>query len=296
MIDFVRLYYRDKSKLENFVLDEKNFDTVNTVMDYHTGEINYPYTAKLGIMDVGVSKRTGYVKNSLHKLFNYRENSEEQNYNDFSFSKICHEVDYLTKNIVDAGTTPITQFEFGLNIEIDKLPEMLVRRNFIMHKYKGGSGNTYQGKGELKQFSHDNFFIKVYDKGKQYELAKNVLRFEIKFIKAKEFQPLGIFNIEDFKDKRNLRSLFKCLIGRFDEMIIVDDFDESSIAVINDYHKLCRYTNPNFWTEEIKGVHQNKRARYKKDFEKILYKEDLLKTKAYLRHLLFRKFIYLINH
>lgn len=296
MIDFVRLYYRDKSKLEDFVLDKENFDTVNTVMEYHTGEIKYPYTAKLGSMDVGVSERSGYVKNSLHKLYNYRENSEEQNYNDFSFSKICSEVDYLSKNIIDAGKTKLTQLEFGLNIEIDKLPEILVRRNFIMHKYEGGSANNYHGNGELKLFSHNNFFIKVYDKGKQFGLDENVLRFEIKFIRAKEFQKMGIFNIGDLKDKSNLRKLFKNLIKRFDEMNIVDDFDENSVLDINDYNKLSRYTNPTFWTEEIKGIHQNKRARYRNDFEKILRKNDLLKTKVYLRALLFQKYIYLINH
>jgi hypothetical protein len=296
MIDFIRLYYRDKAKLEDFVLDRKNFETVNTVFDYHTSEIKHPYRTKLGSMDIGVSKRSGYVKNSLHKLSNYRETSEEHNYNDFCYSKLCSEVDYLGKNIIDASKTRLTQLEFGLNIEINKSPETLVRRNFFMHKYKGGSANNYQGKGELKLFSLDNFLIKVYDKGKQFELVNNVLRFEIKFIKAAEFQKIGIFNIEDLKDKNNLRKLFIYLIKRFDEMTIVDDFDENSISDINDYNKLGRYTNPTFWTEEIKGVHQNKRARYRNEFEKILSKNNLLKTKAYLRALICEKFIYLINH
>ena len=84
------------------------------------------------------------------------------------------------------------RWEIILNIEINKSPETLVRRNFFMHKYKGGSANNYQGKGELKQFSHDNFLIKVYDKGKQFELESNVLRFEIKFIKL-------MFNIRFFE-------------------------------------------------------------------------------------------------
>lgn len=296
MIDFIRLYYRDKAKLEDFVLDRKNFETVNAVMEYHTGEIKHPYKTKLGSMDIGVSKRSGYVKNSLHKLSNYRETSEEHNYNDFCYSKLCTEIDYLGKNIIDASKTRLTQLEFGLNIDIKKSPETIVRRNFFMHKYRGGSGNNFHGKGELKQFSHDNFIIKVYDKGKQFELDKNVLRFEIKFIKAGEFQKIGIFNIEDLKNKKNLRKLFFYLIKRFDEMTIVDDFDENSIAKVNDYNKLGRYTNPTFWTEEIKGVHQNKRARYRNEFEQILVSNNLLKTKAYLKALLYKKFISLINH
>lgn len=295
MIDFVRLYYRDKSNLESFLLDQQNFDTVNTVMEYHTGEIKYPYTAKLGSMDVGVSERSGYVKNSLHKLYNYRVNSEEHNYNDFSYSNVCCEVDYLSKNIIDADRTKLTQIEFGFNIEIDKLPELLVRRNFLMHKYEGGSGNNYKGKGELKQFSHDNYMIKVYDKGKQFGLNEKVLRFEIKFIKSKEFQSLGVFNLFDLKDKSNLRRLFIYLIKRFDEMTIIDDFDETSISLLQDYHKLSIYKDPIYWTEEIKGIHSQKRARMKVEFSELLKKNDLLKTKTYLRQLLLKKFIYLIN-
>jgi hypothetical protein len=295
MIDFIRLYYKDKSKLENFVLQEGNFETIDTVMDYHTGEVKYPFTTKLDSMSIGVSEKSGHVKNSLHKLHNYRQTSVEQNYNDFSFSKVCSEIDYISDGIIDAETTKLTQLEFGLNIETDSLPEAIVRRNFFMHKYIGGSGNNYQGRGELKQFSHNNYIIKVYDKGKQFNLEKNVLRFEVKFTRAIEFQNQGIFYLGDLKDKGNLRRLFIYLIKRFDEMTIVDDFDEYLITDINDYHKLIRYTNPIFWTEEIRGIHQNKRARYRDDFEKILLKNNLLKTKECLRGLLFQKYISLIN-
>ena len=296
MIDFLRLYYRDKSKLENFVLEEGNFETVNTVMDYHTGVIKYPYTTKLDSMDIGVSEKSAYVKNSLHKLHNFREYSEEQNHNDFTYSEICNEVDYLCKNIVNAGSTRLTQLEFGLNIELDTLPENLIRRNFYMHNYKGGCGNNYNGRGELKQFNHNNYFIKVYDKGKQFELDKNILRFEIKFIKSKDFQRFGVYNIQDLKVKRNLRLLFQNLIKRFDEMIIVDDFNESSIASKDDYNDLQKYTNHIYWTEEIKGIHQQQRKRETQKFQKLLIKNDLLKTKLYLRGLLIQKFIYLINN
>lgn len=296
MIDFVRLYYRDKIRLENYILSEGNFDTVNTVMDYFTREVKYPYTTNVGSMDIGVSKNSGYVKNSLHKLYNYKTTGDEQNHNNFSYSTICDTIDYLSKKIIDVNSTKLTQLEFGINLAIDKLPELVVRRNFLMHKQKGGSSNDYRGKGELKQFSHNNYFIKVYDKGKQFGLEENILRFEIKFIKAKEFQALGIYNLQDLKSKENLRRLFMYLVKRFDELTIVDDFDEASILDKNDYDRLSRYINPIFWNEEIKSKHQEIRSRHRIEFERLLVKNDLLKTKCYLRKLLIQKFIYLINH
>jgi hypothetical protein len=193
-------------------------------LDYFTGEVKYPYTTNVGSMDVGVSKNSGYVKNSLHKLYNYNTTGDEQNYNNFSYSTIRDTIDFLSKKVIDVNSTKLTQLEFGINIAIDKLPELLVRRNFLQAKFS----NDYRGKGELKQFSHNNYFIKVYDKGKQFGLEENILRFEIKFIKAKEFQALGICNLEDLKSKGNLRRLFVYLLKRFDELTIVDDFDETS--------------------------------------------------------------------
>jgi hypothetical protein len=296
MIDFIRLYYRDKSELENQINTLGEFEEANAVYGLHTAEIKYPYTAKLGSMNVGVSNHTGYVKNSLHKLHNFNTTGKEQNHDDFGYSKLCETIDFLSKGVINAGTTKLTQLEFGLNLEIDKLPESVVRRNFLMHNLKGGSSNTYQRKGELKQFSHNNYFIKVYDKGKQFDLEENVLRFEIKFIKAKEFQNLGIYNITDLKSKRNLNKLFQYLLKRFNELTIVDDFDDISIPDKEDYDKLGRYTNPNFWSEEIKEKHRQTKARHRKEFERLLEKNDLQKTKASLKVLLIQKFIYLINH
>lgn len=296
MVDFVKLYYGDKERFENFVMDKKNFEDVDTVFSYHTGEVKYPYKTKLGSMDVVVLKNSGYVKNSLHKLYNYLESKEEHNHNDFPHSKICETVGFLFRKMIDAKTTKLTQLEFGFNLEIDRTPETLIRRNVLMHQYKGGTNNTYHGRGELRQFDHNNYFIKVYDKGKQFELDTNILRFEMKFIKAKEFQKLGIYKLADLEDKSNLRRLFIYLLNRFDELMIVDDYDDVSISSINDYSALSRFTNPNYWTEEIKHKHQQFKSRQKKQFEMLLKKNDLLNTKAYLRTLLVQKFIQLINN
>lgn len=296
MIDFVKLYYSDKSRLEAFVLNPENFETVDAVMELHTGELKYPYKTKLGIMDVGISEKSGYVKNSLHKLYNHNTIGEDQNHNDFSYSSLCKTIDYLSKKIIDVDSTMLTQLEFGFNIKVNRRPEEIVRRNIIIHNYKGGSSNDYRGRGELKQFCHNNYIIKCYDKGKQYQLNDNILRFEIKFIKAVEFNKLGIFNIGDLKSKLLLRNLFLYLIKRFDEITIIDDFDELSIPIKKDYDELSRYANPNFWSEELKGVHQQKKARHKKLFYNLLEKNELLKTKAFLKKSLYKKFFYLINN
>ena len=294
MIDFVKIYYREKDIFENHVLNEDNFPDLDAVLSYHTGDIKYPYTTKLDTMRVQVSEKTGYVKNSLHKLRNYLKSGEEHNYNDYSYSEICNTIDYLASNIIDVNITRLSQLEFGLNITVNRIPEHLVKRNFLMHGYKRGVEKTFQRPGLLKEFIHSNYLIKVYDKGQQYGLDENILRFELKFIKAIEFNSLGIFNLSNLKNKSALRKLFLKLVKRFDEITIVDDFDSDTIDV-DDYNSIMKYTNDIFWTEELKDKHPMVRLRHREQFHDLLVKNNLLCTKSYLRELLYKKFFHLIN-
>lgn len=295
MIDFVKVYYRDKDKFESYVLNEKNFPDLNAVLEYHTGDVKYPYTTKLDTMRVQVSDKTGYVKNSIHKLRNYRKSGEEHNYDDFSYTEICDTIDYLADKIPDVSETRLSQLEFGLNVIIDRQPEQIVRRSFLLHRYKKGVERTFQGPGLLKEFVHNNYTIKVYDKGQQYGLEKNILRFELKFTKAIEFNSLGVFNLSSLKDKATLRKLFLKLMQRFEEIVIIDDFDSKFIE-IDKYNDLMRYTNDFYWAKEFKGKHQELKKRQRDKFQAMLVENSLLQTKFYLKELLYKKFIYLINH
>lgn len=296
MIDFIRIFYRDKERLEQALFDENSFSDVNAVYSIHTAEIKYPYTATLGSLNIGVSEKSGYIKNSIHKLFNSLFSDSEHNYNDFGYSSICYTIDYITRKVIDSDFTKLTQLEFGFNLEIDDSPESVLMRNFLMHQYKEGFVVDYQNKGKLKQFVHSKYIIKVYDKSKQFGLENDLIRIEIKFKKASEFKYLGVYYMTDLKKKNVLRRLFLYLIKRYDELIIVDNFDIHSIADIRDYNLLCMYANPIYWTQEIKRKHPEFRARHKKQFEKLLVKNDLLKTKSHIRNLLFKKFIQLINN
>ncbi len=54
MIDFVRLKYLDKEKLEKFIINSNNFKRCYTKMEYHSGEILYPYNVYIKKMEVSV--------------------------------------------------------------------------------------------------------------------------------------------------------------------------------------------------------------------------------------------------
>lgn len=300
MIDFVKILYKDKSEFEPYVNDPDNFPELLQVLERHSSEIRYPHKTNLLTMDVVIAQKYGYVKNSLHKLFNFLKYRENANYNDFTYRELCETIDFLSLNLPDIAFTGITQLEFGININISKPAELIIRENVLMHNHKNYNHNKkYNGKGELKRFDRTDYLVKIYDKAKQYSkeygIFQNILRFEIKHKRNRYLNDIGIFNLNDLKNKENLQKLFDNCILRFDEMQIIDTFYEESIEP-RDYQKLIKFTNPKYWEEDIKEKSGTTKIRHKNQFKGLIEKYSLDTTKKQLRSLLVGKFNYLINN
>ncbi|MBU2949704.1 hypothetical protein KO493_03220 [Tamlana agarivorans] len=295
MIDFVRVFYRDKSELEPYVDCGENFNEILKVLESNSGEIRYPFRTRIGIMDIVVTLRGGYVKNSLHKLYNFVYNKENKNHNDFEYEKLCETIQYLSQ-VPRLTQTSLTNLEFGLNIKVDRPAEEILEKNILMHNYNNYNHNPkFRGKGVLKQYDHTNYVIKVYDKAKQYRLPYHVLRFEVKFTRRRGFNKVGIYNLDDLKNKEKLKELFRVYLMRFDEMLIIDSVPEESIE-LEDYQKLSKFKNPFYWEVDIKDKSGTYRMRRRKEFNALIEKYKLNSTKAEIRRLLVEKFNYLINN
>jgi hypothetical protein len=291
MIDFIRVHYRDKSRLEDFILNPENFEKIYSVFEYHSEEILYPFKSNLENMEIVVNEKSGYVKNSIHKLNNLLIEGIDHNHNDFNYSQLCSMIDFLNQNIIDISLNKITQLEFGLNIKLPIKAEGFISQNFLMQNFQRHTAiKKFKGRGYLLEFEHYNYIIKIYDKAKQYKISdQNILRFEIKFLSAKEFNPLGVFNINDLKNRDVLKNLFEYLLKRFDELLIVDEFTIEDTSV-KDFEILNMYSSYSFW-EKLKT--QDKRQLkliHKEKYFKLIEKYSLLKKKMHLRNELIKKF------
>ena len=296
MIDFVRVHYSDKSRLEPFVMEKETFESVITSFQYRTSEILYPYKANLGNMEIVINESGGYVKNSVHKLNNLLLTGDGHNYNDFPYSQLCSTIDYLSDNIIDVNEKKLTQLEFGLNISVTKRAETIIKKSILMHNLERHTAlRKFKGRGYLLEFEHTNYIIKVYDKAKQYKRLENTLRFEIKFISPKEFNPLGVYNLEDLKSKENLENLFSHMLKRFDELLIVDDITKNGEIIPRDLDDLNIYSSFAYWSNLSDNNQRQKKMVDKRKYNALLEKYDLLKTKRTLRALLVEKFEGLIN-
>lgn len=297
MIDFVRTLYRDKSTLENYVMtNEHKFQDVDSILNHRTGEVKYPYRTKVQNVEINITEKFGYIKGSLHKFYNAWKFDDEQNYNDFTYSNLIESLDFLSSNIIDFESTPITQLEVGLNISLDITPVKFLKNHVLFHDLKGlNLDKNYRGGGKMYQFDYTHYYIKIYDKGKMFKLKENILRFEVKFLSKKMLHKYGVFTLKDLRDKKVLRVLFKMLLEKFDEMLIIDEYD-TSLMDSSDSRSLGKYTNTRFWNHELKSKSRTTKANHAKRFKEILEKYNLLTQKQSVKSKLIQKYIYFINN
>jgi len=120
MIDFVRLNYKDKSFIENYICSEENFKELRVILEKHSGVIEYPYKAQLETMDITITEKKVYVMNSLHKLNNSRKKKGNRNHNDFTYNELCDTINFVQSKLPNIDKAKLSKLEFGLNIELDR--------------------------------------------------------------------------------------------------------------------------------------------------------------------------------
>ena len=127
MVDYIKIYYQDKARFESFVCNPENFEEVDAILGLHSGNVKYPYCTEFSGMEVRVTSKHGYVRNSIHKAFNEYTTGENHNYNDFNYFR----GNIYTKNAIDEnGNVKVTTPE---TMEYDTLPNGKI----VARKYPG---------------------------------------------------------------------------------------------------------------------------------------------------------------
>lgn len=295
MIDNLKLYIRDKHSFENHIVDKKLLE-LSSKVNCFTGEVlEFPKRGRDLNLEINITKSQSTILGSIHKYHNLLMDGGNQNYNDFSFCQIQEVIQNLIKKYNLESDTSITNLEFGFNLVVNKAPKLIIDKHVLMNNYKAPNKNLkFLGKGDYKEFQLTDYSIKIYSKSKQFKLDSNVLRVELKIIKKRLLQQLGINSLEDLLHSWAYIKLFNFFREKFEGVIIVDEFD-SGLVPENDYNRMIKYTNPNYWI----GIRDKKSAkviyRLKKDFDYLLNKYNVLKTKKEIGDKLDSKFTELLN-
>jgi hypothetical protein len=279
MIDNVKIFASEKLRLENHIVNTGVIQLVSP-FNIETGEImEHPKRGKDFNLDISLTKQSSYIKGSLHKYHNIRNDKGDQNYDDFSYPDIVSEVKDLLVKYELGDSNYLTNLEFGLNLEVSKDPQLIIDKNILMNKCKGPNKDLkFSGRGDYKEFHTDSHWIKTYNKSKPFKLDSYILRLELKIIKKVYLNKLGVFKLEDLTDRNTLRRLYFDFKRNIEGLVIVDEFEGKTIP-LQHLNRLNEYMNPNYWKRLKSSKTSNQIYKLKKDFKLLLVKYQLLETK-----------------
>ena len=295
MIDNIRMFVINKHSFENHI-EGNNLMELTNKLSILTGEVmEYPKKGSDSNLQISITLHSATILGSVHKYKNLLEDNGNQNYDDFNFCQIQETIDGLIKKFKIERDTKLTNLEFGFNIVVSKDPQIILDNNVLMNNFKAPNRNVkFKGKGDYKEFMLTDYHIKIYNKSKPYKLDYNVLRVELKIVKKRLLNSLGIHCLEDLLNKEVLKSLFKLIVEKFEGINIVDDFKQEKVPE-NDRNKLNKYMNPVYWIR-IKSEKSSKQiSSLKTDFTNVLNKYKLLEMKNEIREKLNSKFIELLD-
>lgn len=261
MVDFVKAVIPPVDVLP---LLKNNYLEFKQLVNTKTGELSDKKIAeynnlKFTIYSNGYAEMTG----SLHKFFN----GGLHNANDFSLLDLIIVVNEIRRLFrIDLMACKLSNIELGVNVWL--MPKACKILNYlIMHKgvkFK----DVRLSDGNFKQADHAQYFVKIYDKGKQYrkqfpEFENELLRFELKFVKMKKLNELGVFRLQDLFDNDKLAKVTEMILTAWNEVLLIDTTIEKER--LNSYCKnvkLNQWQNPNYWLELSKQRRTEQRKKY----------------------------------
>lgn len=270
MIDFLKLNISHLSKSD--LLNNSLFEWEQCV-NLNTAELNYPIIGKYFNMKIKINPSYKVLSGSIHILSNEIKKSRNQNHNDFNYDKLKEMIFHLQEVFkLKLDEIIIQNLEIGLNINTLKTPEGILKENLIVWNSKEPStNNEYNGKGKYIEFVKSQYFVKIYDKGKQYNQTENILRFECKIMRNEYLNKYGINTLNDLLDKVKLRLLQDFLFDTFKDCLIVDNNSTVTIVGPKEREIFKDGINPKYWSR-IKGM---RKKRFKDSFNQILEKYSL---------------------
>ncbi|GET45199.1 hypothetical protein [Capnocytophaga felis] len=255
MVDFIKISvsYPDNDKLHR-ILTSGAFLYVEQETDPYTGEV-VKEVYKYHNMRLKPYNGGFILKGSIHKLHNeligntrpeWTAKYNGFNGDRFTLSEVENVIKHLCKLLnVQAGGCVLQNIEIGLNNVIpfsafDFLQGIQAHRNNFAPTIKHGR-NYFE-------FGYSQYYLKLYNKGKQYGLYDEVVRVEVKVIKMQKLHNAGvpIHTLADLSTD-NLEKAFEVLTSEFEKVVNIDNSLRANELTEKDLIRLNELRNPAFW-------------------------------------------------
>jgi hypothetical protein len=208
------------------------------------------------------------LQGSVHKY----HNAGRHNYNDFRAVDVAEVVRELSERFdIDTAQTLLNNVEFGVNVVLP-FGVNVVLDNLIVFKGEPFMKVVEEGMSYY-QCKKTHFIIKIYDKGKQYKLPDNVLRFEIKVMRMQYLETKGIKlrYLSDLLKMEIYEPLGNILTEVFEGILFGDNTLNEKALNTKELEIFLRGSNPKTWTPQA-GRHSEwkKLQRLESSFKEIL--------------------------
>lgn len=267
MIDFVKILVENSNPT---FLQQTNQLEFKVEVSEKTGELSNKRIAEYHFCKIIIypSGRVSF-QGSIHKMYNslnevYAPNYNKQfdkgyNGNLFTHMQIKYCIQHISKLLnVKLHQLRFQNIEFGLNIELNFDPQtfikgLLIQRNKVFE---------LKHSQRFAQAIHNRYYLKIYNKGKQYKLAKNTLRVELKIIKSEHLKQIQMLTADDINEESFLGG-FRLLLRHFNEVIYYDHTINAKFLKARERNTLYKYQTNNYWLE----LKSNKRDTPKKKLQ-----------------------------
>ena len=241
----------------------------NTTVHNSDAVVKYEIAEYLGLK-FQIKNQKVRMQGSLHK---YR-NHGKHNYDDFTVVEVGKVVRELSERFeIDTQQTELNNVEFGVNVVLD-FPVKMVLDNLIHYK---GSLFEHIGKDGMSYYQcvKAQFIIKIYDKGLQYHLPDNVLRFEIKVIKMQYLKKKGIplRYLSDLLNAGIYEPLGNILTETFNNILFGDHTLNERLLKRKELETYSEASKPQTWEVMPGGQNQSRKLnRLESNFLNVLDK------------------------
>ncbi len=281
MVDFLKMIIRPNFKEQISAvlnLEQAHIEQTAELIE------NKPLKAKYYGMEILIFNNHTIIKGSIHKLRNERLGKGDQNYNSFSNEDAIQELKELHQVLkIDPKCAIIQNIEVGVNIEVDFNVTQFLKENIIDHSMKPPSTRTKKNNGYVITFDVSEGIIKLYDKGRQYGVDKEIIRIERKFrVNRAIYKKAQIKTVEDLLNPDKLNTLTRCLVDVLQKANIIDTMLLPNDLTHKQRNVLANGINPSFWTNYHNQGLTMEKTKYRRKYLELINRLKLDKKKRSL--------------
>jgi len=154
------------------------------------------------------------ISGSLHKY----SNNGYHNHNDFTYSDLLNViVDLWRLFSINPANVVLNNLEFGVNVEVPFNPNLFIDN--LIHFKRTCFNVVTRNKQKYAESLKNRYILKIYNKGLQYGLETNILRYEIKVIRSEHLKQFDIKHLHDILNLEKLDILKKDLVESFKDIV-----------------------------------------------------------------------------